>query len=214
MKTLLIIGAGGHGKVVADAALSAGWGEVAFLDDRGAGQVDPLGLPIVGPTHELASYSARFGSAVVAIGNAARRLELQESCERAGFVIATVIHPTAAVSRFAKLGAGSVVFAQGVVNAGASLGRACIVNSGATVDHDCELGDGVHVSPGANLAGNVRIGARTWVGIGACVRQGINIGRDSMIAAGAAVIADVPDSATFMGVPAKLRAVNDERNES
>jgi sugar O-acyltransferase (sialic acid O-acetyltransferase NeuD family) len=214
MKTLLIIGAGGHGKVVADAALCAGWEEIAFLDDHSTGEVASLGLHIVGNTGDLAAHSSRFGSAVVAIGNAARRLELQRACERAGFLAVTVIHPSAAISRFAKLGAGSVVFAQSVINAGTTLGRACIVNSGATVDHDCELGDGVHVSPGANLAGNVRVGARTWVGIGACVRQGINIGSDVMIAAGAAVIADVPDSVTMMGVPAKRRTVNNERNES
>jgi sugar O-acyltransferase (sialic acid O-acetyltransferase NeuD family) len=203
MKRLLIIGAGGHGKVVADAALLSGWDRVAFLDDRASTVTEVLGLPVIGEPRELREHASAADAAVVAVGAPARRLELQEACVAVGLTIATVIHPSASVSPFATVGSGSVVFAQAAINAGTILGRAGIVNTGATIDHDCRLGDGVHVSPGAHLAGGVVVGDRTWVGIGAAVRQGIEIGHDSVVGAGAAVVASVPPHTTVVGVPAR-----------
>jgi sugar O-acyltransferase (sialic acid O-acetyltransferase NeuD family) len=199
---LLIIGAGGHGKVVADTALLLGWQTVAFLDDRAATLESPLGLPIVGTLDDLPAKAAGFASAVAAVGNAKLRLELADRCMRSGFELASLLHPTAFVSRFTSIGPGSVVFAQSAINADSRIGRACIVNTGATVDHDCLIGDGVHICPGAHLAGNVRVGDRSWIGIAATVRQGITIGRDALVGAGAVVIADVADGATVVGVPA------------
>jgi sugar O-acyltransferase (sialic acid O-acetyltransferase NeuD family) len=203
VKRLLIIGAGGHGKVVADAALASGWDTVAFLDDRGAAAGAPLGFPVLGPCEELAVHRDRFPAAAVAVGRAARRLELLDRCRAEGFELPVIVHPRASVSRFASLEAGCVVFAQAAVNASARLGVGCIVNTGATVDHDCTLGSGCHVCPGAHLAGTVVAGDRVWFGIGSAVRQGVSIGRDVMIAAGAVVVSDVPDATTVMGVPAR-----------
>lgn len=203
MKRLLIIGSGGHGKVVADAALQSGWNNVVFLDDRAGTVSEVIGLPVVGALSALRQHASNFNAAVVAIGEAAKRLELQEECISVGLDIATIIHPSASVSRFAKLGAGCVVLAQAAVNAGSTLGRACIVNTAATVDHDCRLGDAVHLSPGAHLAGGVSVGDRAWLGIGAVVRQGIEIGHDSIVGAGAAVVRDVRPGTTQIGVPAQ-----------
>ena len=203
MKRLLIIGAGGHGKVVADAALLSDWDRVTFLDDRAGTLVEVLGLTVIGQVRPLREHAAAFDAAVVAIGAAARRLELQDECVAAGLSIATIIHPSASVSRFATLGPGCVVFAQAAINPGTTLGRAGIVNTAATIDHDCRLGDGVHLSPGAHLGGDVVVGDRTWVGIGAVVRQGIEIGHDSIVGAGAAVVAPVPPYTTVVGVPAR-----------
>jgi sugar O-acyltransferase (sialic acid O-acetyltransferase NeuD family) len=199
----LIIGAGGHGKVVADTALLCGW-EVCFIDDRAGEAPGPLGLVVIGGIDEIPSHARAFDAAVVAIGAAPRRLEVQDRCLREGMAVATVIHPTAVVSRHATLGEGTVVFANAVVNAGARMGRACIVNTAATIDHDCWLGDGVHVCPGTHLAGNVSIGDRAWIGIGSAVRQRLEIGADAVVGAGAAVVADVPSGKTVVGVPARI----------
>jgi sugar O-acyltransferase (sialic acid O-acetyltransferase NeuD family) len=203
---LLIIGAGGHGKVVADTALLLGWRNVAFLDDQAAAKGSPLGLPIVGTLDDLAKQGRAFSRAIVAIGDAKLRLDLTDRCRRTGLEVVSILHPMAFVSKFASIGPGCVAFAQSAINVDATLGAACIVNTGATVDHDCVIGDGVHICPGAHLAGNVRVGDRSWIGIAATIRQGIAIGRDATVGAGAVVIADVVDESTVVGVPARPRA--------
>jgi sugar O-acyltransferase (sialic acid O-acetyltransferase NeuD family) len=203
---LLIIGAGGHGKVVADTALLLGWENVAFLDDRAAALEPLLGLPVVGTLSDLPAQGRVFSSAIVALGDATLRLELTDRCRRSGLEVVSILHPMAYVSRFASMGPGCVAFAQSAVNAGAKMGAACIVNTGATVDHDCLIGEGVHICPGAHLAGNVRVGDRSWVGIAATIRQGLTIGRDAIVGAGAVVVADVADASTVTGVPARPRA--------
>jgi sugar O-acyltransferase (sialic acid O-acetyltransferase NeuD family) len=203
---LLIIGAGGHGKVVADTALLLGWTNVAFLDDQAGTLGSPLGLPIVGTLDDLAEQGRAFSRAIVAIGDAKLRLDLIDRCRRAGLEVVSILHPMAFVSKFASIGPGCVAFAQSAINVDVTLGAACIVNTGATVDHDCVIGDGVHICPGAHLAGNVRVGDRSWIGIAATIRQGVAIGRDATVGAGAVVIADVVDELTVVGVPARPRA--------
>jgi sugar O-acyltransferase (sialic acid O-acetyltransferase NeuD family) len=203
---MLILGAGGHGKVVADTALLLGWRSIAFLDDRAAQIGFVLGLPVIGGFADLPAAARSYPTVALGIGNPEVRREMMRRCSESSLEVATVVHPSAYVSRFATLGPGSVVFAHAVINAGAQLGAGCIVNSGATVDHDCVVGNGVHVCPGAHVAGSVRIGDRAWIGIAASVRQGIRIGQDATIGAGAAVVDDVDDRATVVGVPARNRS--------
>jgi sugar O-acyltransferase (sialic acid O-acetyltransferase NeuD family) len=203
---LLIIGAGGHGRVIADTAISLGWTNVAFLDDRARTLGSPLGLPVVGTLGDLTARRGDFSCAIVAIGDVKLRLELIDRCRRCGFEVVSLVHPMAFVSRFASIGAGCVAFAQSAVNVGVTMGTGCIINTGATVDHDCSIGDGVHICPGAHLAGDVRVGDRSWIGIAATIRQGITIGRDATVGGGAVVVADVADDATVVGVPAKIKA--------
>jgi sugar O-acyltransferase (sialic acid O-acetyltransferase NeuD family) len=201
---LLVAGAGGHGRVVADAAAAAGpWTEIAFLDDRHPQFAQASGWSIVGRLADLERLAPAHGAFVAAFGDARLRLETLERARRAHASLPVVVHPRACISSRAHVGAGSVVIAGAVINVDAVLGTGCIVNTGATIDHDCKLGDGVHICPGVHLAGNVTVGERTWVGIGAVIRQGIRIGRDVTIGAGSVCVADVRDGVTVLGVPAK-----------
>ena len=201
---LLVAGAGGHGRVVADAALATGdYSSVSFLDDQVSVRATIEGWPIVGALSQLEALSSAFDAFVAGIGDPALRIRLLGRARSAGLRCVTVVHPAATVSTFSSIGAGTVVFAGACINVGVRTGEACIINTGATVDHDCELADGVHVCPGVHLAGNVVIGARTWIGIGAVAKQGIRIGANATIGAGAVVIRDVPDNATVVGNPAR-----------
>lgn len=203
---LLVVGAGGHGRVVADAALATGtWDEVAFVDDQIATTQRVLELPILGPTGSLADLRPKYPAVVVAIGAPAVRLRLLEHCRSLGFELPVILHPAASVSRFAQLKEGCVVCAQAVVSPGAILERGCIVNTAASVDHDCRLDAGVHVCPGARVAGNVHVGSGSCIGIGSCIRQGIVIGGGATVAAGAVVVANVASGVTVMGNPARER---------
>lgn len=204
MSALLIIGAGGHGKVVADAALESGkWDDIFFLDDAWPEKQKSGCWDIRGKLDELSDWKTRCSNAVVAIGNNQLRLAIYTRLVAAGYDIATVIHPSAQVSRFAKLGAGSVVFANAVINVDAEIGEATIINTAATVDHDCRLGNGLHVAPGAHLGGGVVVGDFAWIGIGAAVRHYITIGKNVTIGAGAVVVSDVAEGVTAVGVPAR-----------
>lgn len=205
MTALLIVGAGGHGRVLADAALTMGnWGSICFVDDR-PGTRDTLGFPVVGTCEDLERLAKSYSQAAVGIGDARVRLELIERCRLAGFNLPAVVHRTAAVSRYASLGQAVAVFAQAAVNPRAVLADGCIVNTGATVDHDCDLACGVHICPGAHLAGDVRIGPRAWIGIGSSVKQGTTIGADAVIGAGAAVVSNIDPGLVVTGVPARSR---------
>lgn len=201
---LLILGAGGHGRVVADAAAGdSRWDDIAFLDDAFPGVALSGSWPIVGALAEVRDRVGAHDACLAAFGDARLRLLFIERAVAAGFVVPVLVHPRATVSAHATLSAGSVVLAGAVINHGASVGVGCIVNTGATVDHDCVLDAGVHVCPGAHLAGGVSIGARTWFGIGAVARQDLRIGADVTVGAGAAVVDHVRDGVTVVGIPAR-----------
>lgn len=200
-RRLAILGAGGHARVVADAAEAAGW-TVPGLFDREAPPGD-WPWPVLGDAEALIAQTSAFDGVVVALGDNALRLDWTLRLAAQGLTLATVIHPTAWVSPRATLGGGTVILAQAVVGTGARLGRAVIVNTGASVDHDCTLDDGVHVSPGARLAGGVTVGERGWIGIGAVVREGLSLGQAVRVGAGGAVIEPVQDGQTVVGVPAR-----------
>lgn len=193
---LTILGAGGHGLVVADLAERLGYTDIAFLDDRYGDVTQHRHWDVVGV---IATPPAE-GDLALAVGHNATRLDHLAALPRPA---ATLVHPSATVSPHAELGEGTVVCAGAVVGPFAKLGRGCIINTGASVDHECVLSDGVHISPGVHLGGGVFVGTRTWVGIGAVLREYKSIGADVMIGAGAAVTRDVPDGKRMGGVPAK-----------
>lgn len=195
LKKLLIIGASGHGKVIADIAVRNGYEEIVFLDDDET-IIECAGFPVVGKTSE-AKYIE--GDKVVAIGNAKIRERIQGELKN----IVTLIHPSAVISRRVEIGEGTVVMAGAVINSDAVIGKGCIINTGASVDHDCRIADFVHVSVGVHVAGTCIIGERTWIGAGATVSNNVNICGNCMIGAGAVVIKDIGKPGTYIGCPAK-----------
>lgn len=201
--TLLIFGAGGHGRVVADAALAAGAKALLASDRNPAmwqGELLP-GIPLHRPD---AAVSTQATALHVAIGhNAARERESQVlGLQR----LHTVCHPAASVSPLAQLGAGSFVAAQAVVAPGARLGLGVIVNHGAVVDHDCRLGDFAHIAPGALLGGDVHIGPGVLIGAGAVVLPGRSVAAGAVVGAGAVVRENINSPGIWVGVPARRRA--------
>lgn len=203
MKRLAILGASGHGKVVADTAGCCGWLTIEFFDDAWPTRQSNGAWPVAGDTAALLERLERFDGVIVAIGNNRIRHQKLRELQAAGARLCSLVHPAATVSRYAQLADGSVVFAGAVVNADARIGLGGILNTGCSVDHDCLLGDAVHISPGARLAGGVQVGDLSWVGIGASVRQLVRIGSAALVGAGAAVVADVADGLTVVGVPAR-----------
>ncbi|OBZ09889.1 hypothetical protein A8L34_21330 [Bacillus sp. FJAT-27264] len=212
MSKLLILGAGGHGKAVADAAMATGsWSGIAFLDSN-KNLKEVLGFPIVGGIDDYTLFLERFPAAFVAIGHNKTRLLWLEKLEQAGFQIPTIIHPASTISRFSSIGSGSIVMAGVVVNAATTIGEGCILNTSSSIDHDCVVEKGVHISPGVNVSGTVSIKSYTWLGVGAKVSNNITIGSNVTVAAGAVVINNVSDHVMVAGVPAKIKKdFGDER---
>lgn len=200
MKKIAIIGASGHGKVVADIALKNHYTDCIFLDDNV--NVKSCGhYPVVGTSDDFIHYPDR--DFIVAIGNCEIRSRIQNKLLRAGVNVATLIHPAAIIADDVKVGRGSVVMAGAVINPFATIGEGVIINTCASVDHDSIIGDFVHVSVGANIAGTVVIGNQTWIGVNAAVSNNITICDRCMIGAGAVVVKDIDCPGTYIGVPAK-----------
>lgn len=206
-KPVIILGVGGHAKVLIDAL------RLYSTTILGATDADPakegqtvLGVPVLGDDAELGKHAT--GAVLLVNGIGAVRVhplrrQVFERYSGAGYQFANVVHPSAIVAQDVVLEEGAQVMAGVVIQPGSRIGRNAVINSGAVVDHDCTIESHVHVAPGATLSGNVRVGAGAHVGTGATVIQGISIGRDSLVAAGAVVNCDVPDGATVAGVPAR-----------
>jgi len=203
MKHLAILGASGHGKVVADAAEAAGWQSIVFFDDAWPELGSNGRWDVIGGTCELVDGLKRFDGVVIGIGNNdIRQQKLVELADH-GAPIVSIIHPRATVSPSAKIGAGSVLFAGSVVNADAVVGSGSIINTNAVIEHDCNVGLCCHVSPNGVLAGGVELGDLVWVGAGACMKQLLSAGPGALIGMGAVVTKDVPPGATVVGNPAR-----------
>jgi sugar O-acyltransferase (sialic acid O-acetyltransferase NeuD family) len=196
--SVIVIGAGGHGKVVVSTLLAAGVDVVGvFDDDEKKWGSEILGVPVTGP---LAGAEGHGHLAVLGIGNNEAR---QRLADQLGIGWATAVHPNAWIHPSVRLGEGSVVFAGAVIQPDAILGKHVIVNTGALIDHDCEVGDYAHVAPGVQLAGGVRLGEGAFLGIGCSAIPGVRVGAWTTVGAGAAVVSDLPSGVMAVGVPAK-----------
>lgn len=198
MNRLIIIGASGHGRVVADIALLNKYKEIVFLDDD-ENIKECAGWPVVGN-----SFEAPEGDVFVAVGNSKIRKMIMKRYEDR--VQPILIHPKAVVAKDVKIGSGTVVMAGAVINPGVRIGRGCIVNTSSSIDHDCEIEDFCHVSVGAHLCGTVSVGESTWIGAGATVSNNISICGGCMLGAGAVVIKDIDQQGTYVGIPAKMNS--------
>ncbi len=196
---LVIIGAGGHGKVIADIAVKCGYQQIAFVDDQATGQC--VGFPIIGTAEALTALNDGKTDFVIAIGDNRIRKRL---AQRYKLNYATLIHPSAQIGLDVSIEEGSVVMAGAVINPGARIGKHCILNTCCVVEHDNRIEDFVHISPNAALGGTVAVGDSTHIGIGVTVKNNVKICANCLIGAGAVVIRDIAEPATYIGSPAKI----------
>ncbi len=196
---LIIIGAGGHGRVIADIARKIGYINIAFTDDNAVGSC--LGYPIVCKIGEIEQYNDGKTDFVIAVGNNEIRKKIAEQHD-VNWV--SLIHPSAQIGTDVKIGKGTVVVAGAIINSCATIGNYCIINTGAIVEHDNMIENYVHISPRAVLGGTVHVGERTHIGIGASVKNNIDICENCTIGVGAVVVQNIYQPGRYMGVPAKL----------
>lgn len=195
-KNIIIIGAGGHGKVVSDIAKEVGYNQIFFLDDN-----DSLkkcnNYEVIGKIKNFNNYyDSDF---FVAIGNNEERKKIISILPN----LVTLVHPSAVIGSNVELGKGTVIMPGVVINACTKIGDGCIINTCSSIDHDCKIGNYTHISVGAHLAGNVSIGDNDCLGIGSIVKNNVLICSNTMIGAGAVVVKNICKEGTYIGVPAK-----------
>lgn len=199
-KKVIVIGASGHGKVIADIIVKSNDIVVGFLDDGISAGTSILGFPVLGKTSDCINYpDCEF---VIGIGNANIRRNITETY---GSKVKwyTAIHPSAIIALDVTICEGSVIMANTVINASTQIGQHCIINTGAIIEHDNIIEDFVHISPNATLCGVVHVGENTHIGASATVKNVINITSDVIVGAGSVVIKDIDEKGTYVGVPAR-----------
>ncbi|QOR66331.1 acetyltransferase [Cytobacillus suaedae] len=202
MNRLIIIGASGHGKVVADIALKMDkWQRVVFLDDDETIK-SSMGLEVIGSSFDVYNYIDEY-EIFVGIGNNITRQRIHEMLEAIGARIPVLIHPNAVIGEQVDVGSGTAVMAGVIVNCCTKIGKSCIINTGSTIDHDNIIEDFVHISPGAHLAGTVKIGEGSWLGIGSLVSNNINITSGCKVGAGSVVVKDITEPGVYVGIPVR-----------
>lgn len=199
---LVIIGASGHGKVIADIAQETkAYKEIMFLDDD-TSKTTCLDFPIVGTSKDISLY-INDSDFFVGIGNTDIREKMMINLKSIGATIPTLIHPKAIVSPFSTVGEGTVIMAGAIINTDAKVGSGCIINTSATVDHDNIIEDYVHISAGSHLGGTVHVKRKTWIGIGVTVNNNLSITEQCLIGSGAVVTKNITEKGTYVGVPAR-----------
>lgn len=201
-RNVVIIGAGGHAKVVADIILAQGDNLVGFLDDSDEKQGAEVfkEYKVIGRITDANKYCDCYF--IIAIGDNHIR---EEVVKKMKVRFCTAIHPRAMVADTVEMGEGTVVMAGAVINPDTIIGKHCIINTSCSVDHDNRIGDFVHISPGARLAGTVSVGNYSWVCAGATIINNISVFDDIIVGAGATVLSNIGESGIYVGTPAKKR---------
>jgi|688.fasta_scaffold719094_1 sugar O-acyltransferase (sialic acid O-acetyltransferase NeuD family) len=201
---LNILGIGGHSKVVIEIAVNSGINISGLYDDnQNFYGTEYNGISVSGPLSSIES-----GNAIIAIGNNKVRKNIDDQLKQIKWK--TLIHPSAIIANKVEIAEGTVVMAGAIIQPGAKIGRHCIINTGACIDHDCVIDDYVHIAPGVALAGGVKVGEGTLIGVGTSIVPYVTVGKWATIGAGSAVISDIPDYSTAVGVPAIIKKINNE----
>lgn len=201
---VIIIGAGGHSKVIADIILKNNDNLIGFLDDNIPDETNVIGkYKVIGKIKEGIELYCKDNSIkfIIAIGDNYIREDISKKYSLKYY---NAIHPTASIGLDVKIGEGTVVMANASINSNANIGKHCIINTGSIVEHDNIINDFVHLSPKVALGGNVKIGERTHIGIGATIRNNISINCNVVVGAGAVVVSNIQEEGTYIGVPAKI----------
>ena len=214
---VIVLGAGGHARVLIDALLLLGWDVLGVTVPAGRSSASELlGVSVIGDDRQINRYSrqdVRLVNGIGSVGDVATRRRLFEAWQARGYQFATVVHPSVIVARDVTLDEGVQVMAGAVIQTGCRVGANAIINTASSIDHDCRIGAHCHIAPGVTLSGNVEVGERTHLGAGAVVIQGVKIGADALVAAGAVVTRDVAAGQRVQGVPARVyRAVPELRD--
>lgn len=199
---LLIVGASGHGKVIADIALKLERYElISFLDDNITGEPIP-GAKVIGKTSNIHEYVNEYEFAI-GIGNNEIRQNFFKRLFDLNARMPVLKHPSVILGEDIKIGEGTVLMAGVVINSSTNIGSGCIINTSSSIDHDCKIGDFSHISPGVHVAGNVFIDNLVWLGIGSIIKNNIKISSDTIIGAGTVVIDNINEPGVYVGVPAR-----------
>lgn len=201
-KDVIIIGAGGHAKVIADIITKSNDNLIGFLDDNLSLQGNQIYLDkkVIGTTKDIDKYKEYYF--VIGIGNNSTRENIATNHDLKWY---TAIHPSAIIANEVSIEEGSVIMAGAIINTGTKIGKHCIINTKSSIDHDNIIEDYVHISPGATLAGTVHIKEKTWVCAGTTIINNIKIAKNNIIGAGSVVIKDISEeNGTYIGVPAKV----------
>lgn len=216
-KKIVLLGGGGHCKSVLDCLLSLKeYDRIGIVDRNKSASV--LGVAVIGTDDDLLELKEEGWTdafiTVGSIGTTSIRRKLYERIKSIGFVVPTIIAPSADIARGVTIKEGTFVGKRVVINTGSSIGFCAIINTAATIEHECTIGDFSHISSGDTLCGQVTVGANSHVGAGSIIRQGITVGRSSLIGIGSIVVKDIPDDVKAYGNPCKVVGVNWSKEQS
>ncbi len=202
MRRLAIIGAGGHGRVTAEAALLAGWSEIIFYDDNRPKKKKNKAWRVAGGVVDFLENPSQYDGVFVAVGDNLLREKIMRRIIKAGIPIVSIYHPSAVISQFSVIGKGSLVLANSVINPFCNIGDGVIINTSAVVEHDCLIENFAHVSPNVSIGGTVTIRKSCWIGIGSTIKNNVTIEEKAVVGMGAVVTKNVDFGVTVVGIPA------------